>query len=175
MPMQSRSGSWPDTMPVYFNRTLQTEDGSWDFAKYIPDVVLLSLGGNDFNHQKGNVPSSSSFSKAYEAFVMRIYEAYGLTTTVVSVCGQGTPEETKSDPDNNRCRPCGNVERATNAFKLKYPDRRVHFVLVPCDGSAASGDKDIGCRGHKNVKGQAEVANYLKPHIASIMNWTETH
>jgi len=160
-----------DTMHVYWNRTLQTEkDNPWDFSRAVPDVVLISLGGNDFNHQDGNVPSNQSFAESYEAFVLRVFQVYG-NITVVSVCGMGTPEETKQDPDNNRCRPCPHVESAVSQFTAKYA-HRLRYVFIPCDGSAASGNSDIGCRGHKNVIGQAEIANYLIPHITAIMNWT---
>ena len=32
-------------------------------------------------------------------------------------------------------------------------------------------NSDIGCAGHKNAKGQAEVAQFLDPQIRRIMGW----
>ena len=58
-----------------------------------------------------------------------------------------------------------------SAFAAKYKDADVHFIFVPCDGTAATGNHDIGCAGHKNRKGQAEVAEFLIPQISRIMEW----
>lgn len=90
---------------------------------------------------------------------------------IISVCGQGSPVEETFDPDNNRCRPCVHVERATHAFARASPQRRLQYIFVPCDGSVVQGEGDIGCDGHKNSKGQAEVARFLAPRVASIMGW----
>ena len=49
---------------------------------------------------------------------------------------------------------------------------RVHYALVPCDGTVVVGDEsDIGCNGHKNAAGQMKVAAYLAPIISEIMGW----
>jgi len=169
------------SMPGYFNRTLQTDAKDapvWDFQSFVPDLVVISLGGNDFNHQGGNVPSNKTFSAAYGAFLLRIFQVYednnnALNTTIISVCGQGSPVEKKYDPDNNRCRPCPHVDDATVAFQRDHPAlaSRVHYIFVPCDGSVVTGQGDIGCAGHKNKVGQAKVAKFLRPKLASIMKW----
>ena len=48
----------------------------------------------------------------------------------------------------------------------------LHYIFIPCDGSVATGEGDIGCNGHKNRAGQAEVAEFLIPKIAKIMKWS---
>ena len=90
---------------------------------------------------------------------------------MANICGMGSPGEVALDPDNNRCRPCPHVSDATAAYAAAYPRRRVHYIFVPCDGSVVDDRADIGCDGHKNRLGQAEVANYLEPRIRSIMGW----
>ena len=73
--------------------------GAWNFsAEPSPLFVYLSVGGNDFNHQHNAVPTNATFTAAYKAFLLRIFAAYGNATTVVNVCGQGSPVEAKFDP-----------------------------------------------------------------------------
>ena len=164
-------------MPDYWNRTLQSRASPvWGFARGIPDLLLISLGGNDYNHQNGNVPTNATFTKAYAAFLSRVFRTYAETNpwlVVASVCGQGSPVEAKQDPDNNRCKPCPHVEAATNAFRVANPtlSNRTAYFFVPCDGSVVTGDGDIGCAGHKNAAGQAKVAAFLEPKIAQLMGW----
>ena len=92
---------------------------------------------------------------------------YNHSTTVINVCGQGSPAEASFDPDNNRCAPCPHVEAAVREFA----DDRVHYVFIPCDGSVVTGDGDIGCAGHKNRQGQREVFDFLKDKVAVITGW----
>mmetsp|Transcript_30001 Transcript_30001/g.59587 ORF Transcript_30001/g.59587 Transcript_30001/m.59587 type:complete len:428 (+) Transcript_30001:70-1353(+) len=140
-----------------------------------PDLVVISLGGNDYNHQHGNVPSNETFSEAYEAFLLSIFDAYEAnpTTIILSVCGQGSPAEASFDPDNNRCSPCPHVEDALVDFKAKHADfaDRAELALVPCDGSVVTGEGDIGCNGHKNAVGQREVFEHIKPIVSNLLNW----
>ena len=60
-----------------------------------------------------------------------------------------------------------------NAFQSKYTDLKtqVGYVFVPCDGTVVKGETDIGCMGHKNRVGQAEVTEYLASYIRDFMGW----
>jgi len=175
-----------DTMPEYYDRMLQTEAYPlWDFALESPrpDLFVISLGGNDFNHQSA-VPSNETFSDAYQAFLQIVVEPYLINTddntavvpTIVSVCGLGDPTEVERDPNNDRCRPCPHVQEATEAFGSKYADTvQVDYVFIPCDGSVVTGFDDIGCDGHKNALGQARVADFLEPRLRQIMGWNDNN
>ncbi|KAH8047451.1 GDSL-like Lipase/Acylhydrolase [Aureococcus anophagefferens] len=96
------------TMAELSTRSLQTRNESWDGDA--PDLAVVSLGGNDFNHQGGDVPSNETFAAAYAALLDRI------------------------------------------------------FAVVTDHG-------DIGCDGHKNRAGQAEVARFLEPKLREIAGW----
>jgi len=62
------------TMPAYYNRTLQTsEHYLWDFKKFIPNVVFINLGGNDYNHQGGDVLTNATFEKEYFKFLTFLF------------------------------------------------------------------------------------------------------
>ena len=60
---------------------------------------------------------------------------------------------------------------ATAAYAAAHPTRHVHYKLVPCDGSVANDQGDMGCNGHKNRLGQAKVADFLEPGLRLIMGW----
>ena len=187
----------PAAMPTLFARTLLTDarhrwpargdlaPGDRDLAlgdpgeiareleiESSPHLVVTSLGGNDYNHQGGDTPSNASFTAASAAFTDSLFERYANPELVViHICGMGSPAEAAFDPDNNRCRPCPHVRDATTAYVAANPTRRVHYLLVPCNGSVVDDVGDIGCNGHKNRLGQAQVADFLEPRIRSIMGW----
>ena len=155
------------TMAELFTRSLQTRNESWDGDA--PDLAVVSLGGNDFNHQDGDVPSNETFAAAYAALLDRIFA--GGAPAVAAVCGMGSPAEAAFDPDNNRCKPCPHVEGAVEAYRTANPARRAAYVFVPCDGTVVTDHGDIGCDGHKNRAGQAEVARFLEPKLREIAGW----
>ena len=169
------------SMPAYFNRTLQNQDTPWNFsAEPFVDLLTISLGGNDYNHQHGNVPTNQSFTEHSAAFFAFLFRAFnkrqvetGSLTQIMAVCGMGDPEEVKIDPDNNRCRPCPHVADAVASFRVAHPSlaSRLHYLFVPCDGTVITGLGDIGCNGHKNRLGQEKVAEFIAPFISSILGW----
>ena len=170
------------TMPDYFRRTLRSIPNEWDFSNNNPDIVLVSLGGNDFNHQDGNEPSSAKFTSQYEDFLSFLFHSYETPanslssqkeTNIVSICGMGDPFEADRDPDNNRCKPCEHVSASVRSFKASHPEfaDRLHYIDIPCDGSVVQGTNDIGCDGHKNSIGQQRIANYLSPKLSLIAGW----
>ena len=70
----------PEPMPYYWtNRTLETaETPLWDFTAQQPNLVVISLGGNDYNHQKGNTPSNQTFNAAYSLVCGVGYPSHGI-------------------------------------------------------------------------------------------------
>ena len=166
------------TLPDLYDRTLQRRETPLWTSPPATDLVVVSLGGNDFNNQDGNVPSNATFTNAYISFLDRLFAGEGLGAntnmpTVLSICGQGSPDEAAFDPDNNRCRPCPFVEQAVEKFNEMRPELPAKYIFVPCDGSVVQGAAfgDIGCAGHKNRQGFNKVADFLEPQIKEIMNW----
>ena len=171
------------TMPQYFNQTLQEDTQiSWNFTKDgIVDLVIVSLGGNDYNHQEGQRPPDHVFINAYTSFLQFLFHIYDNntilhnTTKILSICGMGDPHEKERDPDNDRCSPCPHVEAAVKHFQRTFPDQisnRLFYKFIPCDGSVVHGTDDIGCNGHKNSLGQKRVATFLEPVISNITGWS---
>jgi hypothetical protein len=70
------------SMPKYFDRTLmESKDPKWNYKKWIPDLVVICLGLNDYSGLKGKneeVPEKNSeiFRKAYKDFLTTIWKIY---------------------------------------------------------------------------------------------------
>jgi lysophospholipase L1-like esterase len=63
------------TLPALYERTLPARPASrWDFARWIPDAVVINLGTNDFSCGRG--PAPRAFGDAYQALVARVRAAY---------------------------------------------------------------------------------------------------
>jgi lysophospholipase L1-like esterase len=86
--------------PQFFQRTLPDDPAShWDHASYVPDVIVVSLGQNDFSK---DLPDETTYTKAYDSFVGEIRAAYpraALLLAEVSLQGDtpGTPDRAKRD------------------------------------------------------------------------------
>ncbi len=66
-------GDTTGTMPERWPRTFpQNDTSTWDFAKYVPDVVVINLGTNDF--AKGD--PGTAYRDAYLAFVKKLRVTY---------------------------------------------------------------------------------------------------
>ena len=169
--IQNAPGEGKETLRDFWNNhTLLTEKNpKWVGPGEIhPDLVIVSVGGNDYNHHKGKVPTDEEFGSAYEQFLMEIFGTYA-GVKVLSVCGQGSPVESEYDPDNNRCSPCPHVESAVSTFKEKHNDMVAEYMFVPCDGSVVTGKGDIGCKGHKNRVGQRKVSDFLLSKVENLL------
>jgi len=66
---------WPDnTMGAIYDRALATDAGStWDFARWTPDVVVVTLATNDFGR---GAPDEKGWIAGYEAFLARVHTHY---------------------------------------------------------------------------------------------------
>ena len=61
--------------PEYYSRTLRNQAKSdWDHEKWIPDVVVISLGINDFSTRPN--PPRWLFINTYWAFLQMVFEKY---------------------------------------------------------------------------------------------------
>ena len=161
-------------MPAYFNRTLAT-DGSaataWNWRAWVPDVIVVSLGGNDFNN--AIKPTQREFEAAYHAMLDSLFDAYHgahgaggagakeiEAPVVVSICGGGSP----GDPSRNRACPFVNASVSSYARAVA----RQYYVEVPV---GVVPDGFSGCLGHHNREGSQMVADFLEPRIRQIMGW----
>jgi lysophospholipase L1-like esterase len=58
---------------VYDRLNMYDQDKKWDYTSFVPQVVVIDLGTNDFN---GAGADSTLFTQAYETFVTRVRSNY---------------------------------------------------------------------------------------------------
>lgn len=83
----------PTSFPLYYPRTLSSTEGAWDAASWIPQYVVIQLGGNDFSTEPR--PSLEEYKAAYHAFLDALYEQYPGVTVILGTTQSGTEYEYK--------------------------------------------------------------------------------
>lgn len=57
-----------------FSMEVSVDEVQWDFTKFIPDIVVINLGTNDFSYCKNDVEKSEEYAKAYVEFLKTVRE-----------------------------------------------------------------------------------------------------
>lgn len=139
-------------MPFFFDRTLAgSARPAWDFASWIPQVVVVALGTNDFS--TAVKPSREQYVSAYKAFLQRLR---GLFPSAALVC----------------------VSFAADSFQGPYVDAMVQEVNAAGDakvhwvGMPALTNTEVGCDWHPNVAGHKKFADVLVPALRPYLSST---
>jgi lysophospholipase L1-like esterase len=162
---------WTDdkeTMPVLFMRALPVDETStWQFSKFVADVVIVMLGGNDFaiGQPVDHGPASAAeFTSAYSTFTAVLRQRYPSAHLFLTV----PPPLTDLDPPGTNTRT--NVVAAVKsvaAQRNSSGDPKVHaFEPKPGDES-----EHTGCEGHGSPQFHQRVAAELAVEVASKVGW----
>jgi lysophospholipase L1-like esterase len=75
--LRNNTGDTVETLPGIYSRILplKPKSPSWEMSHYVPDVVVINLGTNDFAYQQ-SAPDEAAFQDAYKSFVRRLRELY---------------------------------------------------------------------------------------------------
>jgi len=146
----------PVPMPDRFNRTFDMDPSPlWDFSRWIPDVVVINLGTNDFSTRPH--PYKVMFQRKYEALLLKVRDAYG-EIPVFCVVGPMTDD------------PChGYVKEMVRQFNILHNDGNLHFVGLPPE--LLNKDEDLGSDSHPSYIGQKKMARMVVPVIGTVTNW----
>lgn len=158
----------PFTMPMLFPRTLPTDPNSaWDFSTYVPDVVIIMMGGNDFavGQPADTGPATlAQFTDAYDAFVVTVRQKYPAAhvflVTSPSVSDEQPPD--RYSRTNVMAGIDGVVSRRHGAG-----DTKVYSATPP----VAAPSELTGCEGHGSPQFHQRVANDLAPLIRAKTGW----
>lgn len=119
-------------------RTLATDSKTeWDFNKWVPDIVVISLGANDFSTPPR--PSYAEFSQGYHQFMDKIKHKYAskkLKFYLVCVPGVANCEYQKKIAE----------ERKKQGDHAEYISMSNVFSNKKCHNNGCS-----GCDWHPNV------------------------
>ncbi len=138
------------TMPEVFDKLNQRDNlGTWDFARYQPDVVTVCLGQND------GVQDSTQFCGAYLEFLQTIRARYP-RATIVCLTSPMADAQLSAALRNYLT---GTVAAARAAgdqkvFKFFFPERYVG-----------------GCDSHPTLAEHAKLAQQLTAYLKTVVPW----
>ena len=155
------NGATQEQMPVRFNRTLGDDAGStWDFS-YIPDVVVVNLGTNDF----GQGDPGQAYVDALSGFLGKLRGHY---PNAYLLCAVGSMLTDSYPPGEMRLTKAkGYIQTAVDGRKAQG-DTNVGFVDLGEQNQAVDG---IGCDYHPSVATHQKMADKLVVAIQAAKNW----
>lgn len=80
---------------VFAGCTLKPEQLLWDHQRFVPDVIVVSLGTNDFNLALGPLPTADEYVKAYVALVSELLQSAPNAQVVLT---EGSIVSDRTDP-----------------------------------------------------------------------------
>lgn len=150
---------YPRTMP-------ETVGSAWDFSTYHPDVVWITLGGNDYDNA-GNrpAPNLAAFETKYTELVTRVRTEHPLAQIVLAVA----PSLTDDYPVGYAA--LTSVTTAVNDVRnarVAAGDPKVHVHVF----TRADADVDLtGCEYHSNAAFHAKLALEVVAKVKAITGW----
>lgn len=143
-----------EPLPFFFDRTLAgSAQPAWNFASWIPHLVVVALGTNDFS--TAVKPTQTQYAAAYRAFLARLRGHFpAAEILLVSYAG------------DNFQKP---YVDAVAAEAKEQGDARVHRLHMP----ALSQNTDLGCDWHPNVSGHRKFADALIPEARRLLGTTK--
>ncbi|EIE18637.1 hypothetical protein COCSUDRAFT_45133 [Coccomyxa subellipsoidea C-169] len=160
LPTNANKGT--PSIPQLYNRTLPRDPSSnWDHATFVPQVVVLDAGGNDFN--TGNAPAG--WNAAYKNFLLQI-RANAPEADVIVI---GFPEAVLSGYKTAAAQRAfnGNVTVAIGDLK-DAGFGRLHYLTVPSSVKT----EGTGCQGHPTSETHSHIAEFLQDYIGNLTGWT---
>lgn len=138
-------GGGDPTMPERYDRALPGSTGDWDFSRYQPHVVVITLGTNDFG--AGN--PGQAYVDAYVSFAKHVRSKYPSAYLILAAM-YGNQEV-----------PIGNV---VSALKSSGESKLEMLTF-----NAVQNNK--GCAQHPDKAAQQAMGELLASRIKTVMNW----
>jgi hypothetical protein len=133
-----------DPMPVYYNRTLATSESSiWRPSDYVPDVVLVMLGTNDYSTTPN--PTDESFITGLVNLLSIIRDDYPLAK-IAAMCAP-----------SNVGKQCMNIKKAALQTGNTY---------IYIDQSAFV---SYGCDYHPSIETQQNIAKVVTSAVKNML------
>ena len=162
---RNNDGSRAGVMPLVYGRTLPDSPApAWEPWRYVPDVIVLNLGTNDFAVPDGSglpsAPPSEPFQQAYAAFVRELRATY---PAAVIVCAVG-PMLSDSYPPGRQAWTRLRRDVSTLVSTLRAEgDSHVHaFAFTPMAGDPYGEDW------HPTAAFHARMADELVPFLQGL-------
>ncbi len=134
---------------VYDKVNMRTDSLEWDFTKYIPDVVTITLGQND------GIQDSVIFCSAYVKFIQTIRSKYSGAQIICLTSPMADAALTAA---------MKNYLTGIVAYMNGTGDKKVHKFFY-------SQRYSHGCGGHPDLTEHTIIAGELAAYIQTLMKW----
>jgi len=146
-----REGNAKNMRTVYDQTFFNHEDPEWDHARFVPEVICINLGTNDFSTDG---PDVETFVEAYVSFVKRL-GALRPEAKIVVLAG----------PLNDKPAYVGSLERVVERTRETLGERVSLFRMTP------QGNHGFGAHWHPS-RAQAKVnGRELAVYLSDLMDW----
>ncbi len=149
---------WPkNTMGEIYDLALPLDPGSrWDFARWTPDAVVITLSTNDFN---GGTPDRKGWTGGYEAFLTRVRANYPRAAVYCATSPMMGGE-------------AGAIAKSylsqVVADENAAGDKNVRLLVFETQDGGKNG---FGADWHPSVKTDALMAEKLEAALATDLGW----
>jgi Lysophospholipase L1 and related esterases len=142
----------PDNMPAIYDRALFHNKTPWDFSRFVPNVICINLGTNDFS---GKGPNLELFTGNYVEFIKKLI---GLHPEARIVVLAGPMNNTRTLKDL--------LNQVVDTVNAEHPGK-VTFFELSAQGARGHGADYHPSRAQAEVNGE-ELAEYL----SELMGWS---
>lgn len=154
-----------EPMPAVFPRADPNDRTStWDLSSWVPDVVVIMLGGNDFaiGQPEDRGPATlAAFTDAYAAFLGALRDAY----PAAHILAVTSPSTSDAQPEGRRTRT--NILAGIDAALARRADPRMYAVAPP----VAQPGELTGCNGHGSPEYHRRLADDLEAVVRAKTGW----
>jgi hypothetical protein len=141
---------------AYYGKTLGMLGVDWDFSKWVPDLVVIVLGWNDFSSSspdESRYPDDTMYIGDYHKFIAGIRSHYpDAAVLCVATHIRNLVEY---------------VKRVVTEENTSLQHPRVYFAEYPLDASLEL----TGCNGHPSQNDQRIIAGVLADTIKKRLGW----
>jgi len=125
--------------------------GEWDAGKYLPDIVVIYLGTNDFS--RGKQPTFAKWTSNYTTLLNKIRSNYGEQVPILCVASKA--DDILGDYVREFVSHCGIKNVAWTSIQA----------------FAHNNDSDLGASWHPNYAGHRKVACCMIPYVSTLTGW----
>lgn len=127
---------------------------TWDFAEYVPDLIVIFLGTNDDSYVRNKDDRKEYFGSRYYSFLEQVHES---NPSAAILCILGTMGQNLCEEEAKR----------VAAFQAAHPQVRIESMVMP-DQLPEDG---IGSEGHPSKVTHRKAAELLSAKIKEFLEW----
>lgn len=156
--MREYTGNTDNIMPNVYDLVLPDFQTKWDFSGWIPQIVVINLGTNDFSF--GFIPDREAFVQSYIRFIRRVRANYPDAHIICSI-GPVIKDEVLEKTREYL------IHGVIDYFKSNG-EKQIHFL----EFETQKEENGYGITYHPSVRTHEIMASKLAEKIRSIINWS---